>query len=354
MRRKFLFQSMLWAITLVMVSCQKEDAKYNTNDEIISKINSWLDSKKPTQKPTQAVNVELLKQNILISELRIEQSADGERIVIIPVTEAFKAMKKIDPAAIPNLVLIEDKTGKIRKGNIVLFYPQNGYSYKNVPHNTFYDILNTAKPDCNGKIRYLSITGKRLHELEYENGHLKSFAHAKDSGSTSARVNNCVDWYWVTTYYNSDGEVINETWDYIATTCQGEDCEDPYNAMLCPMDASSGGGTGDDQAYEYAVSRPWKWGITYTSNWNAESYETVTGIKNSNEPQGGHFTGIGHVSSYFTVSNPGYTWQELGNTVSVDNPQKVYSSTTGKAIAPNNTYNIYSRSTDNRFDLLFP
>jgi hypothetical protein len=275
--------------------------------------------------------VELLKQNIIISELRIEQSADGERIVIIPVTEAFKAMKKIDPAAIPNLVLIEDKTGKIRKGNIVLFYPQTGYNYSKVPHNTFYDILNTAKPECNGIFRYLNVTGKRLHELKYENGHLKSFAHAKDSGSTSARANNCVDWYWVTTYYNSDGEVINETWDYIGTTCQGEDCEDPYNAMLCPMDNSSGGGTGDAEGWEYAVAKPFKWMVAIDTNapWQADSYENVLGIKKAGESCGGHFTSITHESSYLVVGQ-GYSWTQYGNTVSINTPCEVQSWTNGK------------------------
>jgi hypothetical protein len=124
--------------------------------------------------------------------------------------------------------------------------------------------------------------------------------------------------------------------------------------MLCPGDASSGGGTGVAEGYEFAVSRPWKWDVAYTANWWALSYETVSGVKKAGEPQGGYFTAITHNSSYFDVAIPGYTWQEVGNTVSIDNPQRVYSSTTGKAFNPNGTFETHSNFAIQRFDVLFP
>ena len=255
--RSKLFQPIAWAIVLLLISCQKEVLqKANDNDGMISKVNNWLDSKKPSGKAKQSENVELLKNHLETSALKIENSSEGEKIVIIPVKEEFKTLKNIDKESIPNLVLIMDKMGNVRKGNLVLFYPQNGQAYSKVPDNTFYNILNTAKPECNGKFRYLSVTGKKLHELEYENGHLKSFGFLKDSTkNNTTRANDfCVDWSWHYTVYDEWGFVVYQWDEYIGTTCQGEDCFDPYNAMLCPMDASSGGGTGDDQAYEYAVS----------------------------------------------------------------------------------------------------
>ncbi len=324
-------------INLVLLnSCRKETSADASNNEIISKVNVWLDSKKPAIKTTQSANVELLKNNLNFSRLRIEKSAGDEKIVIIPISDGLKKEKNLEEKAIPNLVLILDNMGKIRKGNIVLYLPENGQANFKVPDNTFKKILNTGDPDCNGKFRYLSVTGKRLHELEYQNGKLKSFSNVKDSSlnlnNITARTNSCVDWYWVTTVYDQWGNIISQSWEYYTTTCQGEDCEDPYNAMLCPSDNSSGGGTGDAQGYEYAVSRPWKWDVAFSPNWVVESYESVTGVRVYGEYQGGHFTNISHSSSYFSVALPGYTWQELGNTPSIDNPQKVKSFTTGKVI----------------------
>ena len=82
MRKTFLLQPILWAMTLLLFSCQKEFEKShdNTNKELISKINSWLDSRKPAQKQTQAENVELLKNNLEFSNLQIEESGRGEKI----------------------------------------------------------------------------------------------------------------------------------------------------------------------------------------------------------------------------------------------------------------------------------
>jgi len=247
--RSKLFLPLLGAMTIVLFSCQKDVIKKENNQQLISKVNNWLDSRKPVGKEKQSENVELLKNHLETSALRIESSSWDEKIVIIPVKEEFKTLKNIDKEAIPNLVLILDKMGNVRKGNIVLFYPQSGQSYSKVPDNTFYNILNTSHPEAIGKFKYLSVTGKRLHELQYQDGRLKGFGNFKDStANQNGRINFCIDWYWVYTWYDENGTIWYQTQEYVGSTCEGENCEDPYNAMLCPMDGSSGGGTGDDTA----------------------------------------------------------------------------------------------------------
>jgi hypothetical protein len=314
--RSKLFLPLFGAMMIILFSCQKQEIKQENNDQLISKVNSWLDGRKPDQKPIQAENVELLKNNLQFSDLRIENSNNEEKIVIIPVSENFKTLKNLDKASIPNLVLIMDKMGNVRKGNIILFYPKTGVAYNKVPENTFYDILNTAKPKTNGKFKYLSVTGKKIHELEYENGHLKEFGHIKDSIPNGNRTNtNCVDWYWVTTVYDEWGFVISETWDYYTTTCQGEDCTDPYNAMLCPMDNSSGGGTGDAEGWEYAVQRFVQWkvkdnGVSGSEIWSGE---TIKGKRNSTYPNGGYFTDIDHWNSWCVSCPQNGVWGESSN-----------------------------------------
>jgi len=188
---------------------------------------------------------------------------------------------------------------------------------------------------------------------------LKSVGYLKDSTKNNTTRSNdfCVDWSWHYTVYDEWGYVVYQWDEYIGTTCQGEDCIDPYNAMLCPIDASSGGGTGDDQAYEYAVSRPWKWEVGRDpNNYSIESYETVSGVKVSYEPQGGHFTSIVHENSYFDwIPNPDYSWQQLGNTVSMDNPRLVYSFTKGKAIHdPSGNSQTWEKSSTRSFSAAFP
>jgi hypothetical protein len=138
------------------------------------------------------------------------------------------------------------------------------------------------------------VTGKRLHELEYEDGYLKSFANFKDSSvnNRNGNTSSCVDWYWVTTYYDESGMQINQTWDYVGTTCQGEDCQDPYVAMLCPMGNEGGGGA--SEGYEFEAHRQKSWEVYASSvfmpSWSINALIKLKGRRDSNEPQGGYFT----------------------------------------------------------------
>ena len=111
MRRLFFLQPILWVSMLFLFSCKKDEVQNNSQDQLILKVNNWLDGRKPAQKQTQAENVELLKSNLEFAGLRIEQSEEGEKIIIIPINENFKTIKNIDKASIPNLVLILDNVG---------------------------------------------------------------------------------------------------------------------------------------------------------------------------------------------------------------------------------------------------
>jgi hypothetical protein len=62
--RSKVFLSLLGIITIILFSCLKDVTPKENNEQLISKVNSWLDSRKPDQKPTQAENVELLKNHL--------------------------------------------------------------------------------------------------------------------------------------------------------------------------------------------------------------------------------------------------------------------------------------------------
>jgi len=67
------------------------------------------------------------------------------------------------------------------------------------------------------------------------------------------RTNSCIHWYWHYTLHDEFGNVWVEWDEYIGTTCEGEDCEDPYNSMLCPESGGGGGGGGDEDLYDIAA-----------------------------------------------------------------------------------------------------
>lgn len=308
--RKLLFSRAV-PVTLVMLlflnACKKDDPDRNldltSENTMVKKVTLWLDEQKAKVNDTKRSNIELLKSNLDFSGIRIESSGEGEKIFIIPVQKGLAEKKNINKNAIPNLVIIFDKMQNIRKCNLVLYLPANGQNEVKVPDNVFYEILNTGKPDCNARLTYLDITGRKLHELEYENERLKAFSNFREDTSSNPKsetVANCIDWFWVTTYYDSEGLILSEDWDYIGTTCEGEDCEDPYLAMLCPMSNNEGGGPA--VGYEYTVSKRQYWEVYREQMAQSDVIIKGTlyffGQKVSTEQQGGHFTGTREATTF--------------------------------------------------------
>jgi hypothetical protein len=67
--KKNIFLAWLFMIALAFNACKKEDTNSDlttkvVDKEIVNKVNSWLESKKPTGKAVQTANVELLKSNL--------------------------------------------------------------------------------------------------------------------------------------------------------------------------------------------------------------------------------------------------------------------------------------------------
>ena len=69
----------------------------------------------------KAANVNLFRENIEYSDLRIEKSEGGEQIIIIPISEKFKAQKISNKSSIPNLVLLLNRSGEIKKVMLYFF-----------------------------------------------------------------------------------------------------------------------------------------------------------------------------------------------------------------------------------------
>jgi len=327
----FIFSSFL---LILFVSCKKEalnaeETQNQSYETLIPKINSWLDAQKIGLPASSVVRIDSLKMNLSYGEIHLEKYKDSKEFIVIPVLSSLKSRHNAEKNPISYLVLVYDHQDSITKGNVLQYMSSNGQMQ--APQNTFSKIFTYKNLDCSGQFTMLSITDYFLYEIEFENGKLKSVAEQikrNEEKNSSGRVNGCIDWFLITTIYYYDGG--SDTYEqYITTTCDDPCNETRVNGRSYRVNCGGGSG-GNTIEYMYALSRPWKWDVQTTENWWAESYETVSGERNNNEPQGGHFTDISHNSSYFATNLPGYTWEEVGHVVSKDNPQRVYATVTGR------------------------
>lgn len=351
----------VFILVLSFISCKKESndagiAKGPGNGMLILRIQSWLEKQKTDLPETSKARIDSLKGALEYNNLHLEKYRGVEEFIVVPISKSFKSTHNQDKDPVNYLVLVLKNSDSITNGNIIQYVSSNDQAF--LPKNTFTKIFTYKNLDCSGQFTVLSVTDHFRYELVFESGRLKSVAeHSKRNAEegSSGRVNGCIDWYLITTYYFYDGS--SSTYEtYLGTTCSGDpQCQNTRVVNGRSLRINCGGGSGDGIAYEYFLSRPWKWTVAQTSLYIIKSYETVSGMKVAYEPQGGHFTSIVHVNSYFENAAPDYTWQEDGNTVSMDNSRLVYSSTTGQAIHNPSGHSFdHSGSATRTFAAAFP
>ncbi len=354
----------IWVVTLIVMlsslsSCQKRNHSFDDSHlkkTVNENVLNWLDEQKVLEKPIASANIDLLKIYLDFPNIQIDPSDGNEQIIVIPVKNGLNQKKNIDHDALINLVLIEDKNKNIRKGNLVIFYSDHQFNF--IPKHTFSNILNTGNLQCDGKFKYLSVSGHSLYELEYNNGKLKSygkFGPYNSDQNSSNRIASCIDWYLVTTYYDVNGVEIYQTEQYIGTSCTGQEC-DPF----LPCGGGGGGATGDPEtSEEFAVAKTVNWEVAanpvYPSG-HIVSLERIKGKRVASEPQGGHFKSMFHYESVCNFcnvyENPYNVWSESSCSVSASGQ------TASSTISGNLTYNgvgyLMSNSKTWSFQQLFP
>jgi hypothetical protein len=239
-------------------SCKKSGDKNRVNNGTAEKVDAWLEKKK-LETPLKSQSIDLLKNNIDISEARYESLNEEKQFLIIPIKENYRAEKRIDRNAMMDLVLLLDKTGKVLKGTIVMFIPDGKSPGGRLPSNAIYKVYNSKKIDQDGEFRFFSVTGKRLYEIRYKSGQAYSYSRLK-KGPPKAASNGgsifgggsgeCIDWYVVTSVY-VDGVLVDQYEVYVGTTCGG--CHDQNFASLCP---DTGGGSSGGDELECCIPDP--------------------------------------------------------------------------------------------------
>jgi hypothetical protein len=180
----------------------------------------------------------------------------------------------------------------------------------------------------------------------------KSYGQIQQKNTEAGRLNAmCRDWYLHTIYY-VNGAVVDETWEYIGTTCDSDGCNSPDYMSFCADD----GAGGNEIEYEVEVVKgaDYEWSVqtipeAFGSGWLRQTNHLVAKFNNRNASKN-RFVG-GSTSSIQLV---GSSWGQNGNiaysntlstvTVNTNTQATLASSGTIRFLSNNNITFDYSGS----------
>jgi hypothetical protein len=116
------------------------------------------------------------------------------------------------------LVLVETKTGTIRRGDILLFFPDKP-GEKELPKTTFYNLFNSNFNSLDGTYALVNLGDVKCREMVYKDHQQTQFRFWNSKEDPKAKDGNCRSWYLNTTTY-LDWEMKTDT-KYLGNTCSG-------------------------------------------------------------------------------------------------------------------------------------
>jgi hypothetical protein len=206
------------------------------NEKVVKHSNlvrEWLASQPTMQTTDKGQLLEQVIQNLKDEEMRTE-ILNNEKLIIIPLkgsNELSKHLKQRSTTPLEFLLLVETPEGKIRRGDVLLFYPKNSM-ITDLPENSFHDFFTNNTLPVNGTLSLISLNDVKQYEMDFENGKPKEFrlwqpkpgSSSAENGEAQGRLpdymEDCVDWYLVTTVYYTDG-TTEQYEEYLFTECYG-------------------------------------------------------------------------------------------------------------------------------------
>ena len=222
----------------------------------------------------------------------VEQLNDREKLLIIPMKDDYENLytnvKAVKPLQF--LLITQNSNGAIRRSDIMLFYPEK-FPMNNLPENSFHDFFSKEEVLVDGTMTMLSIGESRRYEMEFKDGQKTKFFKLEkkidDNVSSNSEVQICIQWYWVTTYYNLDG-TTTRTSEYLGTTCGG--CVP--NELCDEIDGVVGSGA----VALVTMSTEKIWRIhsqnSDPDSWYITTQHTISGLVDYNNPINNIITGI--------------------------------------------------------------
>ncbi len=239
--KKFQLTFYVLVLSLAFLSCKKtsqvEDEYFALPQK--SSIQNYLTSQKTNNSTKRIKQIEKLSENLLLDKSWVEKS-NAHSLIITPINELYQFSNNKGNKVSNYFVCVMDSTLKIVTSYIVQNKPLNSNIKTDIKKGAIanMDDNNPVAEDCN--VRFINMYDYYLYEENYKNNTLVSTRSlskkpaTNDNSSGLTAPTNCTAWYWVTTY--SDG---SQTWEYLYTTCSGDESIDPE-------DGGSGGGGGED------------------------------------------------------------------------------------------------------------
>lgn len=199
----------LLALALSISNCQiQEEASTQENQESAfiykKQISSYLKNLKQTSTKEDGVKVNELATALEINRLKIYDLYSTEKLIVADVKylKGFHSSNKIK-------LIIFLYAGKITRAEIVTFHNKIPFDNYDTVIRLILD-MKKNKDNYTGTVTFYNLIQNILLSDEFENGKLtvNGIARRKMKNRTTEKATGCIDWYWITTYF--DGRQTEE------------------------------------------------------------------------------------------------------------------------------------------------
>lgn len=173
-----------------------------------SKILEWLKSQVKDGANVRNQFVKLLQANALLEKRYIEGYRVDENFVLIPLksTAFSQHIDKSKPLPLQFLLLVEDKNGEIRRGEVFLFYPSNK-NVRALPYNAFYLHFVHQEFPVDGTLKMVTLDDFKFFEADFKNRDLVERRVWRCERTLDAKGDNIVNhWQLDILKINTNGE----------------------------------------------------------------------------------------------------------------------------------------------------
>jgi hypothetical protein len=279
---------LVFFLSLAFISCKKTSVNEEVQLGISNKssvnvlgsniksvdVVNWLEQNKNVLTPLKNSTIEKLQQNLEFDKMYAEKFHGAEKLIIIPLKKVYfsQHINLANATPLQYLILVENAQGKIRRSDMVLFYPKNA-NLTALPENSFSDFFNKESFPQDGTFTLVSLGDVKQYELDFKDGKKSQFRlwqtrKAGDNGKGNGGASSLdiwINWYLVTTYYYTDGTVeVVET--YLGQTCYS--CGNGPNQTINDPIIDNPNGT-DPNGFEGPTSRA----VQFTVKRELTSYE---------------------------------------------------------------------------------
>jgi hypothetical protein len=214
-----------------------------------SNIEIFLQQRMTEMNTTRKEKVLNLLGKMQFASVKIERFNDDATVITVPLTDVnvhnFLSFMTVKDSPQPHSMATLKPKDKnhitkaffvVRDGEIIdaniIDVSSNVFSEAKLDEK-FIPVIQNKVSDFSGHINVNSIDEIPYNNWYLEGGRVSSSTVLKrgKSGNTGQQVtamSTCTDWYWVTTYYWSDGSQT-QSWSYVGTTCSEEEGFAPQN-----------------------------------------------------------------------------------------------------------------------------